>query len=100
VPPRPLTHDLLVTVISSSGQRCCAVISDVLGGTHCAQLEPQIGEQDLLSRLPPRVMESRWRCAAPLFVDADLLSRLETSAPRRRASADSTVVEPGEPIVH
>ncbi len=102
-PPRPLTHDLLVTVLQQlQAEVLRVVISDVLGGTYYAQLELQVGEQTCsLDCRPSDGIAVAMRTGSPIFVDADLLNRLETlRAEGVEPSTDSTVVEPGEPIVH
>jgi bifunctional DNase/RNase len=102
-PPRPLTHDLLVAILQQlQAEVLRVVISDVVGGTYYAQLELQVGDQTCsLDCRPSDGIAVAMRTDAPIFVEADLLSRLESlRAEGAEPSADATIVEPGEPIVH
>jgi bifunctional DNase/RNase len=102
-PPRPLTHDLLVAILQQlQAEVLRVVISDVVGGTYYAQLELQVGDQTCsLDCRPSDGIAVAMRTDAPIFVEADLLSRLESlRADGAEPSADATIVEPGEPIVH
>jgi uncharacterized protein len=102
-PPRPLTHDLLVSMLGQlEAEVVRVVITEVLGATYYAQLELRVGEKTCcLDCRPSDGIALALRTSAPIYVDADLLSRLESLRAEGTAlSADSTIVEPGDPIVH
>lgn len=75
VPPRPLTHDLLVTVLTTLGAQVTAVhVTELLEGTFHARvhLTTPTGPQELSTR-PSDAIALALRTAAPVYVAAHVL---------------------------
>ena len=69
--PRPLTHDLLKTVMGELGGRLIRVeICDLITGTFHARLVlDQDGREVLIDARPSDAIALALRCACPIFVD-------------------------------
>jgi uncharacterized protein len=67
---RPLTHDLLLTVLTELGGEVTRVeITDVREGTYIATLHLRRGERELqLDARPSDAMALAIRCKAPIFL--------------------------------
>lgn len=75
VPPRPLTHDLLVTVLATLGAQVTAVhVTELVDGTFHAELHLTTGQgAQTLSTRPSDAIAVALRTAAPVYVAADVL---------------------------
>jgi bifunctional DNase/RNase len=102
--PRPMTHDLIVLMLEQvDAQLERVVISDMRGGTYYADLHLRNGERSAaLDCRPSDAIALAVRADVPIFIDDDLLSRLDEARKDSAAelSPGATVVEPGEPTVH
>lgn len=82
-PPRPLTHDLLATVLSTLGATLeRVVITEVREHTFYAELHlnTAIGEQKLSCR-PSDAIALAVRTSTPIFAEEDLLDEAAVEAP-------------------
>jgi len=83
VPPRPLTHDLLLTAIGELGATLTKVIvTEIRDRTYYAELhlDTQSGEKVLSSR-PSDAIALAVRCAAPLFAADELIDEVGQDPP-------------------
>ena len=83
VPPRPLTHDLLLTTIGELGATLTKVIvTEIRDRTYYAELhlDTQSGAKVLSSR-PSDAIALAVRCAAPLFAAEDLIDEVGQDPP-------------------
>ena len=83
VPPRPLTHDLLVVVIQALGASLTrVVITEVREHTFYAELHllTAVGEQKLSCR-PSDAIALAVRTSAPIFAEEALLDEAAVEAP-------------------
>lgn len=83
VPPRPLTHDLLLTVILEFGASVSKiVVTEIRDRTYYAELylETTDGEQ-VLSTRPSDAIALAVRCSAPLFVSDELIDEVGQDPP-------------------
>jgi len=74
-PPRPLTHDLFVTVIDRLGAALTkVVVTEVRDHTYYAELHLTVGDDEqVISSRPSDAIALAVRCEAPLFASSDLL---------------------------
>jgi bifunctional DNase/RNase len=104
-PPRPLTHDLMVTLVNTFDARVEAVeVTDVVDGSFTASLvlSGPAGGQRLDTR-PSDAIALAVRLGAPLYVNDEVLEQAgavigdltddETSAPIDAESLDETIAE-------
>jgi bifunctional DNase/RNase len=77
-PPRPLTHDLFVTVIERLGATLeRVVVTEVRDHTYYAELHLDVGDgQQIVSSRPSDAIALAVRCEAPLFAASDLLDEV------------------------
>lgn len=83
VPPRPLTHDLMLTVIGELGASLNkVVVTEMRDRTYFAELhlDTATGEQVLSSR-PSDAIALAVRCAAPLFASEALIDEVGQEPP-------------------
>ncbi len=74
VPPRPMTHDLLKSMIDSFGTKLEEVyINELRDGTFYAKLMFDSPEMDLDAR-PSDAIALAVRCSVPIFVNSDILN--------------------------
>ncbi len=72
LPPRPLTHDLLVEVIEHlEDQVLSASITELVDGVYYAQLE--FANHGVVSARPSDAVAVAIRCGVPIFVSAEVL---------------------------
>lgn len=78
VPPRPLTHDLLLQVITELGATVeRVVITEIRDHTYYALLHLRTATGELrISSRPSDAIALAVRCQAPLFADEDLLDQV------------------------
>jgi bifunctional DNase/RNase len=84
VPARPMTHDLLVSVVSSLGAQLQKVLIDKLvDGTFYAKLTllSVSGEEILIDARPSDSIALAVRVKAPVFVDEDVIKRAQHLTP-------------------
>ena len=74
-PPRPLTHDLFVSVIGTLGARLTkVVVTEVRDHTYYAELHLLVGDDEqIISSRPSDAIALAVRCEAPLFASDDLM---------------------------
>jgi len=103
-PPRPLTHDLIVSILTQVGVKVDrVVITDMRVDTYYAQiyLSGENSHEPIDCR-PSDAIAVALRTEAPIHIDCDLLDRLDAERKEKGVdlSAESTVVEPGETAIH
>jgi bifunctional DNase/RNase len=84
VPPRPMTHDLLVSVVSSLAARFEKILIDKLAdGTFYAKLVlvSAAGEEVLIDARPSDSIALAVRVKVPIFVDDDVIKRAQHLTP-------------------
>ena len=93
--PRPMTHDLLATVVADLGAEVVAVeIVDVRGGTYYADLVLQKGDETLrISARPSDAIALAVRVGAGLLADEDLLEAVGVHLVDEDEDEDDTVDE-------
>ena len=74
-PPRPLTHDLFVTVIGKLGASLSkVVVTEVRDHTYYAELHLTVGDDEqIISSRPSDAIALAVRCEAPLFASDELM---------------------------
>lgn len=74
-PPRPLTHDLFVSVIGTLGASLTkVVVTEVRDHTYYAELHLLVGDDEqIISSRPSDAIALAVRCEAPLFASDDLM---------------------------
>jgi uncharacterized protein len=74
-PPRPLTHDLFVSVIGQLGASLSkVVVTEVRDHTYYAELHLLVGDDEqIISSRPSDAIALAVRCEAPLFAESALL---------------------------
>ncbi|MDW3213041.1 MAG: bifunctional nuclease family protein [Ilumatobacteraceae bacterium] len=74
-PPRPLTHDLFVSVIGQLGASLSkVVVTEVRDHTYYAELHLDVGgDEQIISSRPSDAIALAVRCEAPLFASDALL---------------------------
>lgn len=77
-PPRPLTHDLLETIITALGATVnCVIVTDLQSDTFYAKLIiDRNGEQLELDSRPSDAIAVAIRAGAPIFTDESVLDRV------------------------
>jgi len=77
-PPRPLTHDLFVSVLGELDTELeRVVVTEVRDHTYYAELHLRVGEErQTVSSRPSDAIALAVRCDAPLFADDDLLDEV------------------------
>jgi hypothetical protein len=103
---RPMTHDLVLLVVSSlSAKVDHVVITDMQQDTYFADLALNVNDRTInLDCRPSDAIAIAIRADAPIFIDNALLDRLEEA--RKEAEGDlpafptSTVIDTGETTVH
>jgi bifunctional DNase/RNase len=84
VPPRPMTHDLLASVVSSLGARFEKVLIDKLvDGTFYAKLvlASASGQDVSIDARPSDSIALAVRAKIPVFVDEDVIKRAQHLTP-------------------
>jgi len=83
VPPRPLTHDLLLTAIGELGATVTKVIvTEIRDRTYYAELHLHTANgEKILSSRPSDAIALAVRCAAPLFVADELIDEVGQEPP-------------------
>lgn len=103
-PPRPMTHDLIVLILATTGVEVeRVVITDMQGTTYYAHLHLRGSDgSEAIDCRPSDAIAVALRTGAPIHIDGELLDRLDTE--RRESemelSPGSTRVDPGETTVH
>jgi hypothetical protein len=101
---RPMTHDLIVTVLQELQVAIERVtITDMRQNTYFASLLLRDGEYAItIDCRPSDAIAIALRTNSAIHISDDLLDRLEEQRKESEIelSPDSTVVEPGEPTVH
>jgi bifunctional DNase/RNase len=102
--PRPMTHDLIMLLLRELGAKVDqVVITDMRRTTYYADLRLNVGDRPLsIDCRPSDAIAVALRASAPIYIDDDLLDRLEAS--RREAGEaevpQPTIVDTGETTVH
>jgi len=100
---RPLTHDLILLILKEARAKVDhVIITDMQQETYFADLWLTIGDRTAsMDCRPSDAIALALRSNAPIYIDNELLDRLEEQ--RREAEvhiSDSTVVDLGETTVH
>jgi bifunctional DNase/RNase len=102
--PRPMTHDLIVLILAEVDvQLERVVISDMRDQTYYADLYLRNSKGSAaVDCRPSDAIAVAVRTRAPIFIDSDLLDRLDEARKERALdmSGDATIVDPGEPTIH
>jgi bifunctional DNase/RNase len=99
VPPRPLTHDLMVNILKELGARVeCVVITELLGQTFYAEIRVLLGgTRHAISSRPSDAIALAVRIECPIYAEDDLLDAegviLPEEAEEEAAQADELVSE-------
>ena len=77
-PPRPLTHDLFVTVVETLGATLeKVVVTEVLDHTYYANLHLRVGDEEhIVSSRPSDAVALAVRCEATIFASDALLDEV------------------------
>ncbi len=80
-PPRPMTHDLLRSVMGDLGARLArVVISDLREGTFFAYLQLLRGDETIfIDARPSDALALSLRTKAPVFVETSVMDRAQTA---------------------
>lgn len=90
-PPRPLTHDLFATVLSTMGHRLEAVhITELRDNVFYAELHFEDGV--IIESRPSDAIALALRVAAPVFGDDTLFEEVGVSVPEELASGSTSQV--------
>lgn len=83
VPPRPMTHDLLLTVIQELGASLAqVVVTEMRDRTYYAELHLQTaGGEQVLSSRPSDAIALAVRCAAPIYAADELVDEVGQEPP-------------------
>ncbi len=95
VPPRPLTHDLLVTVVDTLGATLQHVlITEVLEHTFFAQLHLRTadGKTLVVSSRPSDAIAIAVRTGANIYAEEALLDEAAVEAPEEAAEGDEEAI--------
>ena len=102
--PRPLTHDLIGTILTRVGARVERItITAMEKNTYYAELNLKIIDRvETIDCRPSDAIAVALRAEAPILIDNDLLETLDAARREETAdlSPDATVVDSGEPTVH
>jgi bifunctional DNase/RNase len=101
-PPRPLTHDLMAMILGELGATVrCITISDMESNTYYAELQIESGDRGAsIDCRPSDAIAIALRAEAPVYIDDELLDRLDAMQKESREGDESTVVDSGETTVH
>lgn len=103
-PPRPMTHDLIVSILEEMQVQVERVtIVDMRGGTYYATLGLRDGDDTTtIDCRPSDAIAVALRSKSPIYIGEELLDRLveEQREAAAEPSSDATPVDPGEPTVH
>ncbi|HUU55529.1 MAG TPA: bifunctional nuclease family protein [Armatimonadota bacterium] len=103
-PPRPLTHDLIVSILQEVEVEVERVrVSDMRGITYYATLDLRDGDDTTsIDCRPSDAIAVALRARAPIYIDEELLNRLDEQRKDTgvELSPGAMIVEPGEPMVH
>ena len=103
-PPRPMTHDLIVLILSQLGVEVeHVVITDVRDNTYYAHLYLRDGDRPTaVDCRPSDAIAVALRTEAPIYIDQGLLERLD--AEQRETAAElspgTTIADSGETTIH
>ena len=101
--PRPMTHDLMDSMIRDLGATVSrVVVSEMSGETFLANVELQTNDTTLeLDSRPSDAIALAVRCGAPVFVAEDVLEQVGTDVDSKTAEATPTLGQwpPGFPDV-
>ena len=77
-PPRPLTHDLFITVLDQLGATLDkVVVTEVRDHTYYAELHLTVGDgEQIVSSRPSDAIALAVRCEAPMFASDELLDEV------------------------
>ncbi len=77
-PPRPLTHDLFITVLGQLGATLeKVVVTEVRDHTYYAELHLKVGDaEQIVSSRPSDAIALAVRCEAPMFASDELLDEV------------------------
>lgn len=95
VPPRPLTHDLLLTTIVELGASVSkVVVTEIRDRTYYAEvhLDTANGEQ-VLSARPSDAIALAVRCEAPIFADDDLIDEVGQDPPAESEDDAAEIID-------
>jgi bifunctional DNase/RNase len=79
-PPRPMTHDLLVSVIEAMGGSVSrVVVSEVKDSTYYARIELKRGDEMIsIDARPSDAINVAVRCACPIYVASQVFANTDT----------------------
>jgi hypothetical protein len=95
-PPRPLTHDLFVTVLGQVGASLSkVVVTEVRDHTYYAELHLIVDDQEqVVSSRPSDAIALAVRCEAPLYAADDLLDEVgQIPEPEPEVEAEEIIDE-------
>ncbi len=103
-PPRPMTHDLIVSLLSHFGVQLERVtITDVRDATYFAELTVTMGDvEKAIDCRPSDAIAIAVRVDAPIFIEDGLLDRLDAARQEteKELSSKAMLVDSDEPTIH
>ena len=103
-PARPMTHDLIVSLLTQLGAHVQqVVITDVRQETYFAELHLMMGDAaKVVDSRPSDAIAVAVRVQAPIFISNELLDRLDAARKESEEmlAGDSTFVDSGETTIH
>ena len=83
VPPRPLTHDLMITVVATHGATIDkVVVTEIRDRTYYAELHLTTPDgTEIISSRPSDAIALAVRCSAPIFATDELIDAVGQEAP-------------------
>ncbi len=99
-PPRPMTHDLLQTVLEQlSAKVTRIVVSDVRDQTYFAEIHlARNGSALVIDSRPSDAIALALRVDAPIFVEDKVASQAITLRKTRKGDGEGLTEEPGEEL--
>ena len=90
--PRPLTHDLMKSVVDALGGRLLRVeVSDLIAGTFFARLVlVREGKEHPIDARPSDAIALALRCSAPIFVDGEVMREAGVVVPAEHEGEKKT----------
>lgn len=94
-PPRPLTHDLFLTVLGELNARLNrVVVTEMRDRTFYAELHLSTADGDkVISSRPSDAIALAVRCAAPLFASEELIDDLGQEPPDEPEEATEEIID-------
>jgi bifunctional DNase/RNase len=95
VPPRPLTHDLMLEVLGQLGATVSqVVVTEIRDRTYYAELHLTTeGGAKVISSRPSDAIALAVRCSAPIFANDDLIDAVGQEAPAETGDEAEEIID-------